>query len=118
MKQYNKKTDLILANAKNEADRARNIHQNRAGHHIPLNQGPYGHFIPHNMPGIMNKGNMPMVPPPMPNQGYPMMINPIIPPMGPNMPPNMSPNMPPNMGGIMNPNMGMNMGGMGKPPGI
>lgn len=103
MKQYSKKTDLILANVKNEGDRLRNMHQNRGGHHMPINQG--GHFIPPNFPGIMSmpKNSMPL-PPPMPNQGYPMMMNQMLPPMG-NMP---GPNM-----GMMNPNMG----GMGKPQG-
>jgi len=105
MKQYNKKTELIMSNIKNDGDRFRSINHNKGGHQVPLNQGPYGMMIGQhpNIPNIMNmpKNNMPMM---VPNQGYPMMMN-------PNMMPQMGNIPPPNMGGMMNPGMG----GLGQP---
>lgn len=106
MKQYNKKTELIMSNIKNDEVRQRNFNHNKGGHQVPLNQG-FGMMmgqhpnIP-NIPGIMNmpKNNIPMMAQ-MQNSGYPMMIN-----------PNMIGNIPPpNMGGMMNPVMG----GLGQP---
>lgn len=87
IKQYDKRVSLIQTNIKNEADRQKAMN-NKQAHQIPLHQGGFPMMPPIPHPhGMMNapQGKMQMMGgshPPMPQPGYPMVINPQIPQMG------------------------------------
>lgn len=104
IKQYDKRVTQIQTNIKNEADRQKGLNNKHSHpHQIPLHQGGFPMMppLPHGMMSAP-QNKMPMMGgshPPMPQPGYPMVLNPQMPQMG----------MPNPMGlgmGMVNPAMG------------